>query len=371
MKKYKEIVLTGGPCAGKTTGIIYISEKLRNKGWRVFTVPEFATEILKNGLSDFKQIAQYDIVEYRKIEAEMFKLCRAHRQIFNNLAKIFEEKNKTVIIYDRAEMDVKAYVGEEVFNYLLNKYKLNLNDVRDSYDGVVHLVTAALGAEEFYTCSNNKARWENLEEARLADEKILLAWLGHPHLKIIDNSGEFETKMKRLMKTVCYFLGIPEPLEIERKFLVEDFDSENENIRKASIIEIEQVYLISPKDEEIRIRKRGQNGFYSYMKTHKKLISNGIRYETSERLSEKEYLSLKILKDPKKKVINKIRYYFAFQNQYFQLDVFRKPKNLSGLKILEIELTELNNKVDIPPFIKVKKEVTDDQRYTNSNLAAL
>jgi len=61
-------------------------------------------------------------------------------------------------------------------------------DWRDRYDGVFHLVTAANGKEEFYTTANNLARRESAEEAREQDGRIQEAWLGHPHLRVIDNS---------------------------------------------------------------------------------------------------------------------------------------------------------------------------------------
>ena len=43
------IVLTGGPCAGKTTAITTIADKLREQGFAVFTVPEAASMIFGSG----------------------------------------------------------------------------------------------------------------------------------------------------------------------------------------------------------------------------------------------------------------------------------------------------------------------------------
>ncbi len=44
------IVLTGGPCAGKTTALERLSAFLRERGFRVFTVPEAATMLFSNGV---------------------------------------------------------------------------------------------------------------------------------------------------------------------------------------------------------------------------------------------------------------------------------------------------------------------------------
>ena len=65
-------------------------------------------------------------------------------------------------------------------------------ELRDNYDAVFHLVTAAKGAEEFYTTANNSARTETVEEAAALDDKLISAWTGHPHLRVIDNTSTFE-----------------------------------------------------------------------------------------------------------------------------------------------------------------------------------
>jgi hypothetical protein len=49
------------------------------------------------------------------------------------------------------------------------------------YDVVLHLVTAADGAEKFYTLENNAARYEDVPTAKLVDGNLIKAWSGHPH----------------------------------------------------------------------------------------------------------------------------------------------------------------------------------------------
>ena len=68
---------------------------------------------------------------------------------------------------------------------------------RARYDAVFHLVTAAKGAEEAYTFANNAARYENVEQAAALDDRIIAAWTGHPHLRVIDNTTDFEEKLIR------------------------------------------------------------------------------------------------------------------------------------------------------------------------------
>ena len=49
MSSITRIAITGGPCAGKTTGISIIEQELSEKGYRVFVVPEAATLFINSG----------------------------------------------------------------------------------------------------------------------------------------------------------------------------------------------------------------------------------------------------------------------------------------------------------------------------------
>ena len=48
-----KIVLTGGPCAGKTTTISRIEEHLIKNGYHVLVLNECATETIKQGIRPF------------------------------------------------------------------------------------------------------------------------------------------------------------------------------------------------------------------------------------------------------------------------------------------------------------------------------
>jgi hypothetical protein len=47
------------------------------------------------------------------------------------------------------------------------------------------LVSAADGAENFYSKENNEARYESIKEAVELDKKLINAWVGHPHFSVI------------------------------------------------------------------------------------------------------------------------------------------------------------------------------------------
>ena len=240
-------------------------------------------------------------------------------------------------------------------------------DLRDGYDAVFHLVTAAKGAEEFYTLSNNEARTETLEQARELDDALISAWTGHPHFRVICNDTDFEGKMKKLTEEIASVLGEPEPFEIEHKYLIEYPDiSYLESLPNCRKVEIIQTYLKTDDGHEARVRQRGAGGSYIYFKTEKIRVSDIKRVEIEQRLTQKEYLTALMDADTSLRQIRKTRYCLSYGSQYFEIDIY---PFWSDKAVVEVELSNENEKVIMPDFIKVIKEVTDDRSYSNYELA--
>lgn len=83
------------------------------------------------------------------------------------------------------------------------------------------MVTAADGAEQFYTSQNNEARYETVAMAKELDKKLINAWIGHPHFSIIPNKHEsFQKKVDQAVETVCNYIGMPTPTSFYKKFLI-------------------------------------------------------------------------------------------------------------------------------------------------------
>lgn len=357
-----KIVITGGPSAGKTTGMSWIQNAFTERGYRVLFIPETATELITGGVAPWTCSSN---VEYQKCQ---MTLQLEKEKVFGNAAKTMEA-DKILIVCDRGALDNKAYMTDADFAVVLNSLGLNEVELRDNYDAVFHLVTAAKGAEKFFTTANNAARTETVEQAAALDDKLLAAWTGHPHLRVIDNSTCFEEKMKRLISEITSFLGEPEPYEIERKFLIEYPDIRAlEKLPNCKKVEIIQTYLTSDTDEEVRIRQRGANGSYIYFETRKRTVTGMKRVEIERRLSKDEYLARLMLADPAKRPIRKDRYCLADGNQYFEIDVY---PFWSDKAIMEIELSDPDEEIRFPEMLKVIKEVTDDESYKNSSLAKI
>lgn len=186
-------------------------------------------------------------------------------------------------------------------------------------------------------------------------EKSLDGWIGNEHLRIAKSEEE-------LIKEIEFFLGIPQSLEIERKFLVEYPDiGVLENLKNCTCVDISQCYT-SDENGNFRVRKRGRDGEYIYIRTEKHKISETVRAETERRISESDY------KQAVKgnKVLSKRRYLILYKDKYFELDIFPFWQDRA---LLEIELKTENEKFEIPEFLKVIKEVTVNPFYKNSCIA--
>ena len=208
-----EIVLTGGPGGGKTTALRLLSSLLGRSGLRVITVPEVATIIINRGTFDIAAISRQDSDANCRFQRELFTTHRNLRR--RALKRAAERSQRTVILYDRGELDGRAWHDHDCFDTLAAENQTTVAAVRDSYSAVMHLVTAAAGAENAYTLANNAARWESAAEAAARDAKVIQVWKDHPNFRLIDNRGDFADKVDRLVQATLAALNLPTQLIID------------------------------------------------------------------------------------------------------------------------------------------------------------
>ena len=199
--KIEKIVITGGPCAGKTTAIKQIQKVFTERGYYVVLVRETATELIKGGIAPWTFDSAYEFQKcLLKIQIEK------ERFILEAVEKI-PDSEKVLVVCDRGVMDNKGYLTDEEFEQMLNETDLDESKLRNNYGAVFHLVTAAKGAEKFYTLSNNSARMETLGEACKIDDKLIAAWSEHPYFRVIDNTSDFKGKMEKLISEISEYLS--------------------------------------------------------------------------------------------------------------------------------------------------------------------
>ena len=364
-----KIVLCGGPGAGKTEIYSHLAQILEERGYHILFCPETSTELILNGIRPNHFATS--------LEFQNFVLDKqlAKEKLYDEIAKHYFN-DKTIIFYDRGIMDGAAYIDKGTFEKLLKQRGLSLANIYEHYDAVLHLVTAADGAEEYYQWNdptkeevgNNAARSENPEEARILDKKTLNAWIGHPHLRVFDNSTNFEGKIKRVVEEVFALLGEPTPKEVERKFLIKKpTDEELERLGCISETNIIQTYLKSEDSKrERRVRQRGtKEKGYNFYYTEKVDIGAGERFEQENKITPNEYINYLAESDTSLHQISKVRRCFIYDKRYYELDTY--PFN-DEYAILEIELNDINEEINLPP-LTIVKEVTNDKNFKNHSLA--
>lgn len=365
-KLYGKIVLTGGPCAGKTSALAKLEEELKELGYHVFIINESATELIKGGIQPFGE-NKIDILEYQKL---IFSYQLMKEKTYQEAVRLLPDNTNCFIICDRGIFDNQAYITKEQFEKIIAENGYDKISLLDHYDMILHLVTAADGKEKYYTLENNTARTETIEEAKLLDRKTMNAWIGHNHLQIIDNQQDFKEKLEQIRDAVLEFLGNPVPIRRQKKYLI---DSINSNLQFLSKIEhtttkIEQYYLESENNlnYEIRLRKKIYKDSTQYYYTIQKKEKHGKqKIITDEKITENQFQKLLSNSQIVSK-IEKTRIAFIYNKQYFRLDIF--DTNYS-FPILEIEPTKDNKEIDIPQFLVPVREVTEEKEFDNINLA--
>ena len=217
MSQIRKIVLTGGPCAGKTTALVRVIEHFTSLGFKVFTIPEVPTLFSQAGV-DYTTPNRGFFYEEEKAT------LLTQLELEDHFARMAEASGMpAIIVCDRGTMDISAYMEPALWDRLTKDVGTTTPELRDErYDAVLHLVSAADGAEQFYTTANNKERRESSDEeglrmARELDKKVIAAWTGHPHLRVINNHENFEAKIHRVLKEISNVLGLAQPITEERK----------------------------------------------------------------------------------------------------------------------------------------------------------
>jgi len=138
-----KIVITGGPCAGKSVAMNIIKETFTKKGYVVLFVPETATELITGGVCPWTTGTNLD-----------YQICQCKLQAFKE--NIFHEaistmpQDKFLLVCDRGMFDNRAYMTQEEFEICLQKLNTTEEEVNKSYDAIFHLETAAKGLQQYY-----------------------------------------------------------------------------------------------------------------------------------------------------------------------------------------------------------------------------
>ena len=146
--------------------------------------------------------------------------------------------------------------------------------------------------------------------------------------------------------------------EIERKFLLSNIHP-NPSIKGTEIC---QGYISDDGIKQVRIRTVDNQGFIT---TKKKTENSRTRLEYEYTIDFDE--ARELLNNFCETIVEKTRYLVYYMGHCIELDVYKG--NNKGLCTAEVELKSEDGIFELPYYLKVVREVTDDPKYSNSNLA--
>jgi len=372
-RKVWKLVLTGGPCGGKTTGQARLSTFFENLGWKVYRVPETSNVLLPGGVN----FAELSPQAAENFQENLLKTMLQIETAFFDLAD--QSSRNCLIICDRGAMDASAFISRDQWEHILAKNGLDEVEIRDNrYNQVIHMVTAAKGAEEFYSIEDHPSRSEGVELARQLDTRAAEAWVGHPYVDMVDNSSDFDTKINSLISKVAWSIGIDvgDRLKLgakKIKFVVNGPLPSDATFPSFRDFEVVHHYLqTSSRMMQSRLRKRGRKGKWSYTHTIRKQVSGQV-IEVKTPLNHRDYSTLLAQEDPSHFLVYKTRRCFMWKNQYFQLDIYRDPchTRCKGLMLLESYTTLKGDALlgAMPTFLNLGPQVTGDPAFSMFNLS--
>ncbi len=178
-KRVPSVVLTGGPCSGKSTLMALFRQEY---GGILHCVPETATIVIdqvgaKPPVNDPEGMRTFQRVIYR-VQNSFEKV--AHRQAFKD--------GKKALLLDRGTADAAAYMTKGVAD-LERVCETRMDDEYARYDGVICL---DVPPKDVYDANkaNNPARSETHAQAAKLGDRIVSAWGDHPRFRFIRGSWE-------------------------------------------------------------------------------------------------------------------------------------------------------------------------------------
>jgi predicted ATPase len=188
----KKIVITGGPCGGKTTVI----ERLKKDfGRGLVFAPEVATQVLNSGFPVPGKDVEWSQEWQDSFQKEVWRRQIEQEEKFITIGKKMGAK---AVIFDRGRLDGASYLEGGV-SELCEQFQVTEGDCIKHYDVVIHIESLAKVAPELYT-KGQAGRFESLSRALEVEEKCKLAWKAHRQRVVVSTSD--------MTRKVYWVLGI-------------------------------------------------------------------------------------------------------------------------------------------------------------------
>ena len=321
LDKVTKIVLTGGPCGGKSSCLQYIVRSLKDEvdpdtgeKFKVFVAPEMPTLLntCEAGFPFWSTPEHQSRWEGSKMYAQAM--------LEDSLENMVEQGRHTVLICDRGLPDSAAFCSEDDFQTILAEYHWTEEELMQRYGLVIHLETAAIDTDVYETqAANNSARRETKEEAVEADKKAQAAWAQHPKVAMIRNQDctasekPFDLKKEKTLQACKLHLGITTPALLKRhRFVLEQAFPFAELPKDPPEYTIEATFLRDHQQANRVVERRGRAGQWAYMlcTCNTRNVERGMK---EMKINGRQYQEFLIDKDPKRKTVTRSRRTFILE----------------------------------------------------------
>ena len=127
MSKVPKIVLSGGPCGGKTESLSYIKRELEKFGFNVFVINEAASLVLEQGFNRNKSAFEFQ-------KAIALKQIDIDEKIEKSILFSYDEYMKNPQMgKNRLMLLIFRYIPRQLWTILLKKY-FNISGGTKSFD---------------------------------------------------------------------------------------------------------------------------------------------------------------------------------------------------------------------------------------------
>ena len=188
-----KIVLTGGPCGGKSSAMAKLRCRLQKLGFQVLVVSETATEVFK-GSGGFDP-SWAGTAKERELQKTLIRAQLAREDVFESMAKL-REPMPAVMLCDRGTLDGEAFCPPEHWTEALHDMGVTKQELYDNYD-------CTWSNSLSRRCARSYFRGRNMHSAYLPRGRA-----GHFPLHRMQDAGVFPVHQHQIACTyanICCF----------------------------------------------------------------------------------------------------------------------------------------------------------------------
>ena len=348
-----KIVLTGGPCAGKTTILNAIIDEFSKS--KVLIAPEVATGIFEMGYPLAGRDISYSEHWLEELQRTIIPL---QKYLESQLVEVARENGQSLIVCDRGKMDPAAYLlgGQKE---LAERFQIEADPTFAEYEMIIHLESLATANPALYDQLKltNPHRRETLEQAEALEMRTREAWQGHPNWHFVSGKLSMEEKISEVINLLSVYLD----KEVERRWILPKVPK----IQLPQAKKIRQGYLYVDGRGELRIRETDNR--HTMAVKGKDGVGGILRREFDRPIPA--WVFDHLWPGTEGRQIFKDRYPIPYREHLLELDLYHE-RNQGHVKLeCEFGTNEDPDDFTLPNWAADAREVTDDSRYNDQSVA--